>query len=294
MRMNNRQLSIIIPTHNSEDKITDCIKSLTSQSFSREKFEIIIVDDSSTDKSVDLAKKAGADNVIITNPCFPGKARNIGVDNSKTNLIAFLDSDCKAKEGWINRIIEELKTSYVVTGPIENGNKNSPAAWAEYFLEFGGYDEFRKRSSTQIFASCNFACTRDAFLAAGGFEDLRANEDYLFCKSVKKAGIEPLFVPEIGILHYCRTDIDKVSENMELLGRHFVKIRRRYPSIQYNFLCYRLMVPVVFFAKLFLSAKYSIRAKKIGKFLQVFPLVIRVTSFFCKGIWNELANSKNA
>ena len=54
-------LSIIIPTHNSEITIKKCIESLTSQSFSREKFEIIVVDDGSTDQTTSIAKNAGAD-----------------------------------------------------------------------------------------------------------------------------------------------------------------------------------------------------------------------------------------
>ena len=60
-------LSIIIATHNSEELIERCIISLNSQTYQREKFEIIVVDDGSKDKSVKIAKEKGANKVIPTN-----------------------------------------------------------------------------------------------------------------------------------------------------------------------------------------------------------------------------------
>ena len=134
-------LSIIIPTHNSDQTIERCIRSLTSQSFPREKFEIIVVDDGSKDQTSSLAKKAGADKVIITEPCFQGKARNIGVENANGNLLGFIDSDCEAKDGWVETIIKELETLNAISGPIENGNPQSKVAWAEYFVEFCAFND---------------------------------------------------------------------------------------------------------------------------------------------------------
>ena len=134
--MTNHKLSIIIPTHNSESTIQRCISSLISQSFPREQFEIIVVDDGSKDKTTTLAKEAGADQIIVTEPCFQGKARNIGVQKAKTNYLAFIDSDCEAEDGWIRTIIKELENLQVIGGPVKNGNPQSLLAWAEYFVEF--------------------------------------------------------------------------------------------------------------------------------------------------------------
>ena len=91
--MNNLpQISVIIVTHNSEPTIEGCINSLTSQSFPRKKFEIIIVDDGSNDRTVELAKKAEADLVINTEPCTIGTARNKGIEKARGTVLAFLDS----------------------------------------------------------------------------------------------------------------------------------------------------------------------------------------------------------
>ena len=110
--MNKPQLSIIISTHNSEEYIERCIKSLYSQSCDKNLFEIIVVDDGSNDKSVQISKKY-ADKVVETKPCTIGKARNIGVDNAIGSYLAFIDSDCVAMNGWIENIISALSNSFI-------------------------------------------------------------------------------------------------------------------------------------------------------------------------------------
>ena len=85
-------ISIIIPAYNSEATIEKCVHSLTSQSFPRNQFEIIVVDDCSTDKTAYLAKAAGANHVISTKTnCGQGPARNLGVKNAKGKFLAFTD-----------------------------------------------------------------------------------------------------------------------------------------------------------------------------------------------------------
>lgn len=289
--MKNPLLSIIIPSHDSEKTIGLCVSSISGQSFPREMFEIIVVDDGSTDNTVQIAIEAGADQIIKTNPCSTGKARNLGVEKSKGVMIAFIDSDCQAKEGWLKTIINELKTSDVVTGPIENGNPHSNVAWAEYFIEFGGYDKFKKKSYVRLFPGCNGALTREAFSKSGGYVDARFSEDVMFGESLKQAGIKVLFDPRIRIEHLCRTDLDKVKANMKKLGGFFVKTRRSSPSIAYSSLIKsRWLVPIIFIGKISVSIKYALMARKFCKFLLVFPYVVAGITAFCKGIWEELGN----
>ena len=284
-------LSIIIPTHNSELTIKSCLNSLTSQSIPREQFEIIVVDDGSNDNTVDIAKKCAVDKVIITEPCFQGKARNIGVKNARGEFLAFIDSDCKAREGWANSIITELKRLEAVTGPIENGNPDSSVAWAEYLVEFGGWDEYRKRSSARFLPGCNQAYTKIAFGKTVGFEETPSSEDVLFGEELKKAGIKPEFSPAIRIEHLCRTDKDNVLKNMRLLGKYSVRARKSSPSIAYSPLMNsRKLIAILFVGKLIKTFYHSIKARKLTKFILSFPLIVQVISAFCKGVWEELKN----
>lgn len=283
----NPVLSIIIPTHNSHETISRCINSLTSQSPLRTLFEIIVVDDGSYDTTVETAKNAGADMVIITNPCFQGKARNIGVTKARGSIIAFIDSDCAAKDGWIKSIINEVGPKKAVSGPIENGNPKSYVAWGEYFLEFGGWDEFKRRSKILLFPGCNGACTKDDFLQSGGFIETGAAEDSLLGSSLRKNDVEIYFIPESQIFHFCRTEIKKVVRNMEKLGHYFVISRRKDPSLSHSGFT-RSAIPIIFLGKIIKSFEYAIHARKVSKYFGSFPVIIIGTISFCKGIFNEL------
>ncbi len=93
------KISVIIPTHNSEKTIENCVQSIAAQNFPRNEYEIIVVDDGSKDNTVKLAKLAGADNVIVTKPCFQGAARNIGVKNSRGNFLGVYGALFPSKSG---------------------------------------------------------------------------------------------------------------------------------------------------------------------------------------------------
>lgn len=86
------KVSIIIPTYNYGDFICDAIDSVLSQTF--QNHEIIVIDDGSTDNTVDILKKY-EDNIsyYYQNNKGPASARNLGIKNSKGDYICFLDAD---------------------------------------------------------------------------------------------------------------------------------------------------------------------------------------------------------
>jgi teichuronic acid biosynthesis glycosyltransferase TuaG len=89
-------ISIITPVYNAESFITDTIDSVLTQTY--QDWEYILVDDCSTDNSVELIRTKYADDSRIKVVCSPcnggaGVARNLGLDNASGDLIAFLDAD---------------------------------------------------------------------------------------------------------------------------------------------------------------------------------------------------------
>lgn len=90
-------VSIIMPMHNSEAYLTEAIDSVIAQTYTN--WELIIIDDSSTDRSVEIAKEyANKDIRISLHACpkhtgLPGTPRNLGINYAKGQYIAFLDSD---------------------------------------------------------------------------------------------------------------------------------------------------------------------------------------------------------
>jgi glycosyltransferase involved in cell wall biosynthesis len=102
MDMGERPLvSVVIPAYNSAAYLQPALASVASQTYSP--LEIILVDDGSTDGTVDVARRCGADVRIFTQPNRgAGAARNLGLEQARGQYIAFLDSD----DLWHPRKIE--------------------------------------------------------------------------------------------------------------------------------------------------------------------------------------------
>ena len=100
----NDLISIIVPAYNSEKTIKRCIDSIANQSYKN--IEIVVINDGSTDKTLDILYHIECKNIkIISIPnCGPAHARNVGIDNASGDWIMFCDSD----DEFCSNICEEL------------------------------------------------------------------------------------------------------------------------------------------------------------------------------------------
>ena len=104
------KISIIIPLYNKEKIVQRSVNSVLCQSFSD--FELIIVDDGSTDNSLSVVKsiKDKRIHIIEQENGGPSKARNTGVKHAKGEWILFLDADDELLDGALERYVETLKS----------------------------------------------------------------------------------------------------------------------------------------------------------------------------------------
>jgi glycosyltransferase involved in cell wall biosynthesis len=158
-------VSVIIPTYNSSKYIEETINSVLNQSY--QNFEIIVIDDSSTDKTISLLKiLSESDSRIsyyeIKHSGMPSTPRNYGINKAKGDLIAFLDSD----DIWTeNKLQEQLK----------------------YFQKF--QDTIFVYSMSVTFGAVNFLSPNYEvlpllFKAAKSKEDLKKKGNSITCSSV--------------------------------------------------------------------------------------------------------------
>jgi len=112
-------ISFIIPCYNEEAHIKDCIRSIRKHVWYIP-YEIIVVDNNCTDKTVEIAKEEQA---FIVKESRKGVvfARQAGYENAKGFLIANIDADSKITDGWIWEALSRLSNDDVVavTGPLE-------------------------------------------------------------------------------------------------------------------------------------------------------------------------------
>lgn len=111
-------ISIIIPVYNEEDYLGACLDAITTQTEAPD--EVIVVDNCSTDASVEIAKSYGFVTVIKEKKQGVGYARDAGFDAAKSDIIGRIDADTRLSENWVESVKKLLGDSKVaaVNGPV--------------------------------------------------------------------------------------------------------------------------------------------------------------------------------
>ena len=101
-------ISVIVPVYNGARTISTCIESLLSQNYPSEAYEIIVVDNGSTDDTIGIVSKYPVKLFKCSQP-GPAATRNFGIAQSKAEIIAFTDADCVADVNWLSELVLPYK-----------------------------------------------------------------------------------------------------------------------------------------------------------------------------------------
>ena len=107
--------SVIVPAYNAAPTITSCINALQRQINIPGDYEIIVVDDGSTDDTAALAQASGA-QVIHQQKRGPANARNVGIHAAKGSIVCFTDADCQPTPTWLSEIVTPLLGNSDIAG----------------------------------------------------------------------------------------------------------------------------------------------------------------------------------
>lgn len=136
------RLSIVIPTLNSEKTLPACLAALAAQTLPRTDWEIVVADAGSSDRTVEIARAAGAD-VIVPNPLRTGEAgKAAGIKAARGELIALVDSDNILPDpDWLTRMLAPFADADVLaTEPIAYTVRPEDPALTRYFALLGMND----------------------------------------------------------------------------------------------------------------------------------------------------------
>src|SRR5262249_6694583 len=97
-------ISVIVPMRNAEPYLRACLDALVAQGYPSNEYEVLLVDNGSTDRSVENARLY--DRVTLLTEPAPGSyaARNRGIKASRGDIVAFTDSDCAPHPSWLSEI----------------------------------------------------------------------------------------------------------------------------------------------------------------------------------------------
>jgi glycosyltransferase involved in cell wall biosynthesis len=291
-------ISVIIPSYNSSKSITYTLDSLLSQSNAELLQEIIIVDSSDDGFLEGIFKKYEVyENIRIIKSkkkLIPATARNLGANEARGKLLAFVDSDVFLAHDWAEKILEGYKKGCLIgAGSISlpNFQNQKLIPLAQFFFQLNEFIESGKERNKFFVPACNLFCERELFQKAGGFPDIRAAEDVLFGIKINKIKT-PRFIPDIKAYHIFREDLAGFLKNQILLGKYVILYHRLSEK---NKFYYQEFWPILFLLpfliiKLFRITRrvFKTRPSTILKYLWSFPVFLLGFLFwsigFIKGI----------
>lgn len=194
-------ISVIIPVHNGGATISRCLEAVFASRYAR--FEVIVVDDRSTDNSREIIGRYPCRLVRLENHAGASAARNAGARRSAGDYLFFIDADCVLREDTLSRVNSALAGAgtAVVGGtytplPFDNGFFS---AFQSVFIH---YSE-TKRSTPDYIATHALAVQAGLFRKTGGFteEFLPILEDVEFSHRLRKQGIRLIMDPGIQVRH---------------------------------------------------------------------------------------------
>jgi len=186
-------VSVVVPTYREEQNIERCLQSIRRQAFEKGKIEIIVVDSNSPDNTRAVAKKY-ADKVVNLKKRGVGKARNVGAQEAKGELLLFLDADTLLDSGFIAEIYETLTCEDVVcaVGTMAGIERSGAAGNVFKFAHYGLVNfvsALTARMGHPFFPTVCCACRKSVFQRVGGFDEgLAVAEDLVFSLRMGRTG----------------------------------------------------------------------------------------------------------
>jgi glycosyltransferase involved in cell wall biosynthesis len=207
-------VSVLIPAYNEEDDISKCLESILRQDYPIDRYEVIVMDNGSTDRTKEVASGFNI-NIVDASGLNIGGVRNLGAELAKGNIFAYIDADCVAPQSWLQCGVSLLLSSRDV-GAVGGGcDIRENASWVEKAWILNR--PLPGISYRNILATGSFFIGKDEFVKVCGFNDtIKAGEDTEISRRLIENGKKLLFSTDIRVVHFGfpRTILDFISRQI--------------------------------------------------------------------------------
>ena len=268
----NIRYSVIVPAYNAAHTIEPCLQALFNQSVPRDNYEVIVIDDGSTDNTAELADRYAV-RLFRQSHAGPATARNLGAKLAAGKYLLFTDSDCTPTRNWIEEIVRPLEEDGKVVaakGVYKTLQTGLIARFAQVEFE-EKYAGLRRRQNIDFVDTYSAAFRRDAFWAGGAFDPTFAeasNEDTQLSFNLAAQGRRIVFAEKAIVYHRHSASLGGYLRRKWRHGFWRVRVYRQHPekiagdsytprSTQLQFIMMALMAGTFLFPTLW---KYTLAA----------------------------------
>lgn len=207
-------VSIVIRTRNEAYMLNRCLTAIDNQDY--RDFEVIIVEDHSTDNTVEVARRHNAKVVEIEHFTYGG-AINIGIENSEGEYIVILSGHCiPTNDKWLRRMLINLEDDPTVAGvygrqlPVSD----SPIVQRDMMMLFGS--ERRVQAKDPSFSNANSMIRRDLWESEKFDEEISHFEDRRWALTILQKGYKIVYEPNAAVHHYQPDSLEKALKRFSM------------------------------------------------------------------------------
>ncbi len=251
-------VSVIIPAYNAEATIGNTIKAVLAQDYPRDKMEVIVVDDGSTDRTRDIVSQYPVKLVRLSHNMGPSAARNTGGKKASGEIMAATDADDKVDTGWVRNLVRGYKEPDIGAVVGSSHIEYDTGDWQQRIIaELGiclrGYENVevlydrRGHMGRNKSAGSNLSFRKSVFEEVGGYDiALRVGEEQDILWRVEQAGYRVAFEPGAIAYIWPRQQLRGYLRQVCRYSTEGVAINCRYPSrVGIRYLFNAMFVPAL-------------------------------------------------
>ncbi len=199
-------ISVIVPAYNAKKTIFACLSALENQTVPRTDYEVVVIDDGSTDDTVKIIEGFPKVRVISQENQGPAAARNKGANCAEGEIIIFTDSDCEPQPDWIEQMIAPFEREPDIAG-VKGAYKTRQPEWAARFVQLeyeDKYDLLAQSKYIDFIDTYAAAFRKRVFLQFGGYDTsfpVACAEDIELTYRMSSQGCKMVFNPKAIVSH---------------------------------------------------------------------------------------------
>jgi len=226
-------VSVVVCTYNGAATIAQCLASCARLAYPE--FEVVVVDDGSTDQTAAIA--AEFDVRLVTTPNQGlAAARNVGLEHARGEIVAYLDDDAWPDPDWLRYLVSEfMSTPHAAIGGPNVPPASGFVADCIACAPGGPIHVLVSDREAEHIPGCNMALRREALAHLGGFDERFriAGDDVDVCWRLQNAGWTIGFAPAAMVWHRRRGSIRAYLRQQREYGKAEAQLERKWPE-RYN------------------------------------------------------------